>query len=303
MILGTDSTALSLAADAQGVGSLKQAARENPQAAVKETARQFEALLLNVMLKSMRESAGQDGMFDSEQTRLYTSLLDQQLAQAMSSRGIGIADVLMRQLTPGAQTATRTSAGMDAAAANSAPAKPAAAATDLRPVASNQAAELTQQKSHVKAFVERLLPDAEAASRETGIPARFLMGHAALESGWGRNEIRAADGTPSHNLFGIKADGNWQGRSVETMTTEYIDGVARKKSESFRAYDSYQEAFRDYAGLLNSRPRYAEVLKNTHDVCAYARELQEAGYATDPRYAAKLAGVIESKSLRISMTA
>jgi len=90
---------------------------------------------------------------------------------------------------------------------------------------------------------------------------------------------------------------------VDTLTTEYVDGVATKRVETFRAYDSYQDAFRDYAGLLQSQPRYAEVLKNTSDARAYARELQQAGYATDPRYASKLAGVIEGRALRISMMA
>jgi len=281
MVLGNDPTALSLAADAQGVGDLKKLARDDPRAAVKETARQFEALLLNVMMKSMRESTGQDGIFDSEQTRLYTSMLDQQISQAMSRRGIGIAQVLERQLAPPAP----------------APNAPAAPLTQLAPVPH------TGASSNAKAFVDKLLPDAEAVSRETGIPARFLMGHAALETGWGRREIVAADGTSSHNLFGIKAGDNWKGRTVDTLTTEYAGGVATKRVETFRAYDSYQDAFRDYAGLLQSQPRYAEVLKNTSDARAYARELQQAGYATDPRYASKLAGVIEGRALRISMMA
>jgi len=155
----------------------------------------------------------------------------------------------------------------------------------------------------VQKFVDRLMPEAEIASRETGIPARFLIGHAALESGWGRAEIRAADGSTSHNLLGIKAGGDWRGRTVQTLTTEYVDGVPQRQLETFRAYDSYADAFRDYAALLNSRAAYAEVLKNTHDARAYARELQEAGYATDPRYGAKLADVIEGRSLRISMSA
>ncbi len=101
---------------------------------------------------------------------------------------------------------------------------------------------------------------AQEASQATGIPARFVLGQAALESGWGRRELRAADGTPSHNLFGIKAGGNWRGRVVEATTTEYVNGVARKTVEQFRAYDSYADAFRDYANLLRSSPRYADLL-------------------------------------------
>lgn len=304
MILGTDPAALSLAADAQGVDSLRLQAKNNPQAAVKEAARQFEALLLNVMMKGMRQTAGQDGMFDNEQTRLYTSMLDQQLAESMSRRGIGLAQVLERQLSPAPKAQVQTPANASAAQPAAAPAaklaSPGLPSTPALPIPAP--AKTPSLKPHVRAFVERLLPEAQAASSETGIPARFLLGHAALETGWGRSEIRGADGTPSHNLFGIKAGGDWQGSTVKTLTTEYVDGMARRKIDTYRAYGSYQEAFRDYASLLNSRSRYAEVLKNTHDAHAYARELQEAGYATDPHYADKLASVIDGESLRRSMT-
>lgn len=276
--------AAGLAADAQGVGDLKRLAKNDPRAAVKETARQFEALLLNEMIKSMRESTGQDGIFDSEQTRLYTSMFDQQISQAMSRKGMGIAQVLERQLMPADLSQADVS-------------KPVVPAPAAAPAANATGA------TNIKGFVDKLLPDAEAVSRETGIPARFLMGHAALETGWGRSEIRAADGSSSHNLFGIKAGESWKGRTVDTVTTEYVNGVATKRVETFRAYDSYKDAFRDYASLLRKQPRYAEVLKNTSDARAYARELQQAGYATDPQYAAKLAGVIEGRALRISMMA
>jgi peptidoglycan hydrolase FlgJ len=300
MILGKDAASLNLAVDAQGVDTLRQQARSDPRGAIRETARQFESLLLNVMIKSMRDTVGQDGMFDSEQTKLYTSLLDQQLSQAMSRRGIGIADALVKQLSPALGTDTSS---QGAAVAQTPAARVAAAGGSGFAPAPSVPGNTQGLKNDVKSFIERLGPQAEAASRETGIPARFMVGHAALETGWGRHEIRGADGAQSFNLFGIKAGADWKGGTVDTMTTEYVDGVARKKVETFRAYDSYQDAFRDYANLLQTRPRYAEVLKNTHDAKAYARELQEAGYATDPGYAQKLAGVIDGRLLRLAMTA
>ncbi len=110
--------------------------------------------------------------------------------------------------------------------------------------------------------MSRLASEAEEASRSTGIPAKFMLGQAALESGWGKRQIVAADGTPSHNLFGIKATGNWNGRVVEAVTTEYVNGVPQKKVEKFRAYDSYADSFRDYAQLMRSNPRYENVLAN-----------------------------------------
>lgn len=287
MVRGAEAAGLPLAADSRGIEELKRVARDDPKGAIRETARQFEALLLNIMIKSMRETMAQDGVFDSEQTRLYTSLLDQQISQAMAKRGIGIAEVLERQLSPA--SAPRIEGQGTALPLQATP--PATTPDSAQGVADR------------RAFVEKLLPEARAVSRESGIPERFLIGHAALESGWGARELRGADGTPSHNLFGIKAGPGWRGATVQAPTTEYVDGVAQKRVETFRAYDSYGDALRDYASLLGTLPRYAEVMKHTQDAGAYARELQRAGYATDPDYGAKLAGVIEGRTLRVSMKA
>ena len=148
------------------------------------------------------------------------------------------------------------------------------------------------QSAHVKSFQERVGLHAEEASRATGIPAKFMMAQAALESGWGRREIKAADGSPSFNLFGIKAGAGWKGKVVDARTTEYINGVAHTKVEKFRAYDSYADAFKDYARLLSKHPRYQNVIANAQDVRGFAVGLQRAGYATDPQYAAKLMNII-----------
>ena len=141
---------------------------------------------------------------------------------------------------------------------------------------------------------------ANEASQTTGIPARFMLGQAALESGWGKRELRGTDGTPSHNLFGIKAGAGWKGPIVEAVTTEYVNGVARKSVEKFRAYPSYADAFRDYANLLRSNPRYAGVLAQAAqgiDLEGFAHGLQRAGYATDPNYADKLSRIIRGTQL------
>ncbi|PWB39835.1 MAG: flagellar assembly peptidoglycan hydrolase FlgJ, partial [Rhodocyclales bacterium] len=149
-------------------------------------------------------------------------------------------------------------------------------------------------------FVNRLWSQAGEASRATGIPAHFMIAQAALETGWGRAELRFSDGTPTYNLFGIKAGRGWQGAVAEATTTEYVNGVAQKTVERFRAYSSYAEAFRDYASLLTSNPRYAAVL-NQQDAAGFARGLQRAGYATDPMYAAKLERIIGGQALRAGM--
>lgn len=135
-------------------------------------------------------------------------------------------------------------------------------------------------------------PAAQAAARQTGLPASFILGQAALESGWGRRQIMAPDGTPSFNVFGLKAGAHWKGKVTEVATTEYKDGVAKKVVARFRAYDSYEQAFSDYAQLLRHSPRYRQVLANGQTVAGFAQGMQQAGYATDPAYAAKLARVI-----------
>jgi flagellar protein FlgJ len=150
----------------------------------------------------------------------------------------------------------------------------------------------SNQPAHVQAFQEKLAAHAEEASRTTGIPAKFMLGQAALESGWGKHVIKSADGSSSHNLFGIKAGPNWKGKTVTAVTTEYVNGVPQKRVEKFRAYDSYADSFRDYAKMLRSNPRYEKVLANASDLKGFAQGLQRAGYATDPHYAAKLQHIV-----------
>jgi len=137
-------------------------------------------------------------------------------------------------------------------------------------------------------FVHAMWPHAVAAQRRTGTPAHLVIGQAALESGWGQRQIRQADGSPSYNLFGIKAGRSWTGKTVETTTTEFVDGRPMRMRQRFRAYESYAEAFADWSRLMKNNPRYDGVMTVGHDPKAYARQMQSAGYATDPAYADKL---------------
>ena len=311
MAIGSDPSAIILATDTVSLDALRLKAKTDPKGAIKETARQFEGLLMNVMLKSMRETVSQDGLFDSEQTKLYTSMLDQHLSQAMAKRGLGLAAVLERQLmavqtgapdaaTPNVRAPVASDASKTGAAAIGVSTTGAAISGTPNPAAAPAAASDAIRRA--RAFVERHAAAAQEASQASGIPARFMLGQAALESGWGAAEIRARDGAASHNLFGIKAGADWKGRTVETTTTEFENGVAQKKVQTFRAYDSYRDSFRDYADFLASNPRYAAVVnsaqKNSADVRAFARGLQDAGYATDPHYADKLGSVIDSRAVR-----
>ncbi|MFN3715123.1 MAG: flagellar assembly peptidoglycan hydrolase FlgJ [Thiobacillus sp.] len=302
MAIGND-LAARFALDVQGVDSLKLQAKQNSPEALKSAARQFEAVFMNMLLKSMRETTSQDGLFDSEQTRMYTSMLDQQLAQSLASRGVGLADVMVRQLmtaqTAAAQAATAETDGLPLNPARvipleAAPAMPLGTpAAQARPLAPGAAAPAAGDvPAHVGDFVQRMLPHAQSASAATGIPAHFMVGQAALETGWGRETIRGADGADSRNLFGIKAGAGWKGRTVDIVTTEYVGGKPVKQVDTFRAYDSYADAFRDYANLLRGNARYQNVIARGGDAAGFAQGLQQAGYATDPAYARKLQGAI-----------
>ncbi|MBU1427073.1 MAG: flagellar assembly peptidoglycan hydrolase FlgJ [Gammaproteobacteria bacterium] len=278
----------SLAIDSQSLNNLRLQAKQSPDQALKAAAQQFETVFLNMMLKSMRDATPQDGMFDSEQTKMFTGMLDQQLAQSMaSSRGVGLAEIMVKQLSrtqgAGATTPEVTPAATATPVPNVTSVLPSPNVTSVLPSA--HPADIQQT------FVDKMRPHAELASLATGIPAHLIMGQAALESGWGRREIKMADGRDSHNLFGIKAGKDWNGKVAAVTTTEYHNGVASKQVARFRAYDSYSESFQDYARLLKENSRYAEVV-GQGDAKGFAQALQQAGYATDPHYADKLAGVI-----------
>ncbi len=306
-----------LALDVQGAQALRAGARAGDEAALRRAAKEFEAMVVNIMLKTMRETrfnAGADDPFGGQTVRLYQELLDQQWARKMAeAKGFGLADMLVGQLkaqqaapaVPAADQAAypleRGAQGqrpLDASAAPPAmplpPAQDRAAglpgrlpAQGVPPAGSGAAPRADDPR---QAFIERLRPHAEAAAKTTGVPTEYILAHAALESGWGRREITHADGSPTHNLFGIKAGAGWKGEAAEVQTTEYRYGLPMKMVDRFRAYADLGEAFTDYAGLL--RRRYAEALQG--DAEAFANGLQKGGYATDPAYAAKLRGVIGS---------
>jgi flagellar protein FlgJ len=236
---------------------------------------------------------------------MYQSMLDQQLAQTMSARGsTGLSALIEQQLARGMSPQAPDNGAADGLPLPSQQLQrvpQAPAPTAVQPAPPPRQAPAVPADAAVPApareFVNRLWSQAGEASRATGIPAHFMIAQAALETGWGRAELRFSDGSPTHNLFGIKAGRGWQGAVAEATTTEYVNGVAQKTVERFRAYSSYAEAFRDYASLLTSSPRYAGVL-NQQDAAGFARGLQRAGYATDPMYAAKLERIIGGQALR-----
>jgi len=302
--------------DVKSAQDLRTQFSKNPQEGLKAAAQQFETLFLQMVMKSMRDAVPQDGLLNSDQSRFYTGMLDQQLAQNLSTsgKGVGFARLIEQQLgrnLPGAE-----GLAAPAEAANAAGNPLPLAASDGRhlnyktvlgrlptsaayatSVASVPAAASTDATASSKEFVNRVWPHAVEVSRSTGIPPQFLVAHSALESGWGKSEIRQADGSSSHNLFGIKAGKSWTGATVEATTTEYINGRPQQVVERFRAYASYEESFRDYATLLRNNSRYSAVIGSQNGT-EFAKGLQQAGYATDPMYADKLSRIINGPTLR-----
>ena len=280
-----------LAADAKNLDSLGALAGRDARAAIKQTSRQFEALFMQEMLKSMREASMKSGLLDNEQSDLGTQLLDQQWGQQMTGLKGGLGEMIEKQLSQqlgntGFEGAKNT--GVDSSTAAS------KVAGKISRDAVEASARATKTNPAQAGFVAKHSQVAEQVAQETGIPASYMMGQAAHETGWGKREIRKADGSPSFNLFGIKAGANWKGKVAEVTTTEYINGVPRQIKARFRAYDSYEASFRDYARMIGGSPRYAQVMNNLHSAQAFASGLQKAGYATDPQYAVKLSRIINT---------
>lgn len=330
MIISPDISS-KLAIDTKSLNDLNGMVKRDPDQALHKAAQQFEALFMNMLLKSMRDATPKDGLFESRQTQFFTQMYDQQLAQQLSTRGIGIASMMVKQLNRSAEqpasaqainqtdtilsslhtinqsSLTKTGHPNDKSeslwpgASNSMkPAAPVNSTNSINEFFSNpvKRGSSSGNPSNASAnFIEMLLPHARTAAQSTGIPPHFMLAQAALESGWGKHEIRYADNSPSYNLFGIKAGANWKGDVVETVTTEYVNGVPQKTVEKFRAYSSYAEGFHDYARLLSDNPRYAKVLQST-DAVSFANGLQRAGYATDPKYAEKLIRILNSEKLQ-----
>jgi flagellar protein FlgJ len=331
---------------------------------IKKVAQEFESLFLNEMLKAMRsanEVFGEGNFMNSNESKTYQDMHDQQLSVTMSNHqnGIGLADVLVRQMSqikdagsrpnpfaqvdepvpsapskplakvdsarddtslinqrrlslPGKLTdrllagivpATGSPEAQTLAQNDWIPAKAFAAPTDTAlslngsdaitgrrlaqpPLAPGKAAFASKDE-----FIAAMLPMAEQAAEKIGVDPRYLVAQAALETGWGKSIIRQQDGSSSHNLFGIKSHNSWEGDSARVLTTEYRGGKAVKEAASFRAYDSYAHSFDDYVSFLQGNGRYEKALASTDKPEQFARELQKAGYATDPQYARKIAQI------------
>ena len=305
--------------DFTDLAKLRLSAGRKEEAAIEKTAKQFEGVFIKMMLKSMRDAVQDSGLFDEEKKNFYNDMYDQQLSLNLSDRGIGLHDLLVRQLG-GTPKVASTKDHAIAELNNIARVTPQPLATPplLRsPLVEHSNSPQEEAKIFplqnslgfipersslpVKAtkftgespenFVQALMPHAQQAAARLGLDPAVLVAQAALETGWGKHLMPSADGKPSFNFFGIKADPSWDGDRVSVNTLEFDRGVAQQSRANFRSYSSIGEAFDDYVNFLQQNPRYEEALRKTGNPDAYTHALQEAGYATDPRYARKISDI------------
>lgn len=315
----TDASSASIYTDFQGLMQLKAEAGKQTPEAIRETARQFEALFVQMMLKSMRDASPGDGMFDSDQVGFYRELYDRQLALEMvKGRGLGIAGLLSSRLggqdntqEPGAVLENGLSPPLVQAGRGvqqQTPPEPLIALNSTGPVRplidvqSDTAVTPADWKTRdwrpesPKAFIRELLPHAREGAARLGVQPEVLVAQAALETGWGQKVIRHPNGRSSFNLFGIKADAGWGGDRVTVATLEYEGGIPSRQRAAFRSYDSLTESVSDYVEFLNSNPRYQSALAQAPDSSAFLHGLKAAGYATDPEYVEKIEAILQSES-------
>jgi len=361
-------TAQSTYTDLNRLNRLKVGDERDSEANLRQVAQEFEALFIGEMMKAMRSANDvlADDLFNSNESKSYRDMYDQQMSVTLSQgKGMGMADVLVRQMSnmqqpntrpnPFAQASTELRASQDQPAASKQveavqAVEPAAVMTDktkYRHVADTSEIKfrrftgvapsvLARHKQQMEAagadtaagvqqplqnqairsyadvknnlpvssagqaqpgrfqspeeFVTAMLPMAEQAAKQLGVDPSYLVAQAALETGWGKHMQRGADGQSSYNLFGIKAHG-WKGQSAAAPTSEYINGKFVKISDSFRKYDSFAHSFNDYVNFLQQNPRYEKALQAAGNAEQYVRELQRAGYATDPDYATKISRI------------
>lgn len=316
-----------------GLQSIKHQAKSDKDGALDAVAKQFESIFVSMMIKSMRDANkgfSEGNLLQSSESDSYRQMFDSQLAVSLSTgKGIGLADVIKRQLS---KSTLGTESGGEpkhfehnkayslddysrqsflprlskdeaqqvmAKVNNNLQSFVKAPAAELKPPSNESAPKI--DFSNPDKYIQSLYPYAKNVEQETGIDARVMLAQSALETGWGKHQILKEDGSPSFNLFGIKAQPGWTGDSANITTTEYRGGLAMKERASFRSYESYGDSFKDYANFLKGNDRYKAALEKTADPKEFAIALQGSGYATDPNYADKINRIMDQYLDDVSM--
>lgn len=295
--------------DLNSLDKLRANAQQDDKAALKEVAQQFEGIFVQMLMKSMRDANAvfeSDSPMNTEYTKFYEQMHDQQMSLDLSSKGmLGLADLMVQQLSP--ETSDMTPASVmrmqqgqiDSSSLNHQAQQVESVVEQIisGKVEPQQAA--IQEIKHAEFvnredFVTRLYPMAKAAADKLGTTPEVLLAQAALETGWGQKMVRQYNGEQSFNLFNIKADNRWQGHKAAVNTLEFEQGIAVKQRADFRVYDSFEQSFNDFVGFLKQNGRYQEALQMAAKPEAFINGLQQAGYATDPKYAQKVISVMST---------
>ncbi len=313
--------------DMQGLADLKRQARNNADGALVQVAKQFEALFMQMVLKSMRDASIEGGLFDNNQSKMYTDLYDKQLGIKMSeSGGLGLADIIVKQMQGfkglgsnnndlpmvkpnglGIANENRStldilkdldlkSAGLtlqpnivnrEQVGLNSL--KSLNANPMLKTLLESNAIQQSPQE-----FVKSIWNQVKSIGKKMGVNPIGILAQTILETGWGKHIAKDKNGNSSNNLFGIKATASWNGNSLSALTQEFRKGQSINLRQEFKAYPSVQESLDDYAKLMQNSPRYEKVIESGTDVDGFAKALQDSGYATDPDYGRKIMRLINS---------
>ena len=288
-----DTSAATTYTDINGLADLKK--DPNSPQALRAVAQQVEALFLQMMLKSMRDANMGDEL-DGNEMGMYQDMFDKQVALTISQhQDIGFGALLKRQLS------SKPSAMSSKIAAGAQAGPTADAGHPIDAAHTADAGRASEGGPTPAEFVSQVLPSIQRAATELGVDARGLLAQAALETGWGQRMPRTADGSPSLNMFGIKAGDEWAGARATADTVEFANGVATPRRTAFRAYGSIEESVSDFANLLKNSPRYRHVIAAGGDTQAYVDSIGKSGYATDPQYADKLNRILNSGALRAAL--
>ena len=301
--------------DVNGLNDIRLQSKSTNQAdkdeALEKVAKQFESIFMQMLLKSMRQAQEvleSDSPFNSQSTKFYRDMHDQQLAVELSENGsLGLAPLIVRQLGGDSQNFTsnnvlRNDGNLSSARQNFTTTSSRLLNTtfdnevedkvidyrDSVAVTNLQKQVIAPEFNEPKDFVSAIKDPAKRVQQQLGIPFEVVIAQAALETGWGQKIIQTEQGQSSNNLFNIKADTRWQGDKTHKETLEFEQGAMVKSKEPFRVYQSIDESINDFVSFLSSNERYQNALQKVDDVEQFLHGLQKAGYATDPNYANKI---------------
>ncbi|NQY37053.1 MAG: flagellar assembly peptidoglycan hydrolase FlgJ [Alteromonadaceae bacterium] len=332
--------------DINGLNSIRQAAKsddkESKKVALQEAAQQFEAIFMQMLLKSMRKAEdvlASDSPFNSESTKFYRDMHDQQMSIDLSSNGaLGLSDLIVRQLGGDSENYMPSSAFehrgqleqffhadkllnqtdlLKVEPLKVEPLKAGQLNNKINSLSnkSNETTDITSSTTNKltpaalinndspEDFIKSVAPYANQAAVTLGVRPEVLVAQSALETGWGKKVIKNNQGESSFNMFNIKADARWNGEKVSVNSIEFQGNVATKQRSNFRSYPSIVDSFNDFAQFLKSSSRYDEAIEQGQNSSGFVDKLQQAGYATDPNYAEKIKNILTESPIQKILSA